>query len=64
MPMLKKWRRRFWVWAHDALEAAWHWVYYNKLAEPLPPYRDRLFSESYTYVNSRTGDETPPRPIP
>lgn len=29
-------KRRFWQFVHDRLEQAWHWVYYHKLAKPLP----------------------------
>jgi predicted double-glycine peptidase len=30
-------KRRFWKFVHDRLEKAWHWVYVNKIAEPMPP---------------------------
>jgi hypothetical protein len=29
-------KRKFWLWVHDRLESAWHWVYRTKLAKPIP----------------------------
>jgi hypothetical protein len=29
--MIRGLRYRFWLWVHDALEKAWHWVYFNKM---------------------------------
>jgi hypothetical protein len=39
-------KRAFWQFVHDRLEAAWHWVYYHKLARPLPP----VMASNITYT--------------
>lgn len=49
--------RRFWQFAHDKLESAWHWVYYHKLA-PQPP-SPTSYSYSVVYL-SETGTHDVP----
>jgi hypothetical protein len=48
-------KRRFWQYVHDRLEDAWHWVYYHKLARPLPEITlsnvKYGFQYSVSYVN-------------
>ena len=41
-------RRRFWNFVHDALERAWHWVYYHKLHDP--KYLDSICPKNITYT--------------
>ena len=57
-------RRRFWQFLHDRLEAAWHWVYYHKLAEPLPVITRQSYQYNITYVCGKTGVMTDPTPAP
>ena len=59
-------RRKFWQFVHDSLERAWHWVYYHKLAGPLPEITPRNveygWSYSISYINGRTGMMTDASP--
>lgn len=44
-------RRKFWQFVHNRLEDAWHWVYYHKLARPLPEVLHGEYLYTLTYVN-------------
>jgi len=55
-------RRKFWLWVHDTLERAWHWVYYKKLVRPLPRIMDFPIIYHVEYINSKTGKVSDPRP--
>ena len=37
-------KRKFWQWVHDRLEEVWRWVYRTKLAEPIKPSQDVMYS--------------------
>lgn len=52
-------RRKFWNWVHDRLEDAWHWVYYHKLAEPLPEITPKNYRYTFSYVVGRASTISP-----
>ena len=56
-------RRKFWTFVHDRLEDAWHWVYYHKLAEPLPEITLTNYQYHISYVCGRTGMLTDVSPV-
>ena len=35
---MKRIKYLFWMWVHDRLERAWHWVYRNGVAPNCPPF--------------------------